>query len=235
MIDDQTLKKYQHFKGPFPQFRLHNDIDWKQHVFRQYNRRCAFLNEENLCDIYTEAGPEMFCRTCRNYPRHIEEFEGLREISLSDSPVRRQARILLSQKEKVHFITKEKKAKEEKREDEEMAFIHRFIRRVKERGFLYDERDLYNFHISAKSSRLVILAGRSGTGKSGLVRLYGETLGLSPSQIAFLPVRPSWMDDGDLLGYLDRNRMLYFPIRYRTGRTFGQCVPASGKDVYCMF
>ena len=96
-------------------------------------------------------------------------------------------------------------------EEKEMAFIHRFIRRVKERGFLYDERDLYNFHISAKSSRLVILAGRSGTGKSGLVRLYGETLGLSPSQIAFLPVRPSWMDDGDLLGYLDRNRMLYFP------------------------
>ncbi len=57
----------------------------------------------------------------------------------------------------------------------------------------------------------MILAGRSGTGKSGLVRLYGETLGLSPSQIAFLPVRPSWMDDGDILGYLDRNRMLYFP------------------------
>ena len=82
MIDDQTLKKYQHFKGPFRN-RLHNDIDWKEHVFRQYNRRCAFLNEENLCDIYTEAGPEMFCRTCRNYPRHIEEFEGLREISLS--------------------------------------------------------------------------------------------------------------------------------------------------------
>ena len=57
VIDDQTLKKYQHFKGPFRN-RLHNDIDWKQHVFRQYNRRCAFLNEENLCDIYTEAGPE---------------------------------------------------------------------------------------------------------------------------------------------------------------------------------
>ena len=71
VIDDQTLKKYQHFKGPFRN-RLHNDIDWKQHVFRQYNRRCAFLNEENLCDIYTETGPEMFCRTCRNYPRHNE-------------------------------------------------------------------------------------------------------------------------------------------------------------------
>ena len=54
VIDNKTLKKYQHFKGPFHN-RLHNDIDWKEHVFRQYNRRCAFLNEENLCDIYTEA------------------------------------------------------------------------------------------------------------------------------------------------------------------------------------
>lgn len=100
VIDNKTLKKYQHFKGPFHN-RLHNDIDWKEHVFRQYNRRCAFLNEENLCDIYTEAGPKMLCDTCRNYPRHIEEFEGLREISLSLS-CPEAARVLLSQKEKVH-------------------------------------------------------------------------------------------------------------------------------------
>ena len=58
----------------------------------------------------------MFCRTCRNYPRHIEEFEGLREISLSLS-CPEAARILLSQKEKVHFITKEKKTKEEVYDD----------------------------------------------------------------------------------------------------------------------
>ena len=100
VIDNKTLKKYQHFKGPFHN-RLHNDIDWKEHIFRQYNRRCAFLNEENLCDIYTEAGPKMLCDTCRNYPRHIEEFEGLREITLSLS-CPEAARILLSQKEKVH-------------------------------------------------------------------------------------------------------------------------------------
>ena len=43
----------------------------------------------------------MLCDTCRNYPRHIEEFEGLREISLSLS-CPEAARILLSQKEKVH-------------------------------------------------------------------------------------------------------------------------------------
>ena len=115
VIDDQTLKKYQHFKGPFRN-RLYNDIDWKEHVFRQYNRRCALLTEENLCDIYTEAGPEMFCRTCRNYPRHIEEFEGLREISLSLS-CPEAARILLSQKEKVQFVTREKETREEVYDD----------------------------------------------------------------------------------------------------------------------
>lgn len=111
VIDDKTLKKYQNFRGPFRN-RLHNDIDWREHVFRQYHHRCAFLNEKNLCDIYTEAGPKMFCTTCRNYPRHIEEFEGLREISLSLS-CPEAARILLSQKKKVHFITREKETREE--------------------------------------------------------------------------------------------------------------------------
>lgn len=115
VIDDKTLKKYQHFKGPFRN-RLHNDIDWKEHIFRQYDRRCAFLNEENLCDIYTEAGPKMFCKTCRNYPRHIEEFEGLREISLSLS-CPEAARILLSQKEKVQFVTRVKDTREEVYDD----------------------------------------------------------------------------------------------------------------------
>ena len=78
MIDEKSLKKYKKFKGTFRN-RLHNDIDWSEQAFRQYDRCCAFLNEENLCDIYSEAGPDMLCDTCRKYPRHIEEFEGLRE------------------------------------------------------------------------------------------------------------------------------------------------------------
>ena len=81
VIDEKSLKKYRHVKGPF-RGRLHNDIDWKEQVFHQYHRHCAFLNEKNLCDIYSEIGKEMLCDTCRKYPRHIEEFEGLRELSL---------------------------------------------------------------------------------------------------------------------------------------------------------
>lgn len=93
----------------------------------------------------------------------------------------------------------------------EQEFIAQFLSCVEQKGFLYDKKDLYNFHVAAKSSKLLILSGMSGIGKSALVRLYGEALGLSVSQMAFLPVRPSWMDDGDILGYLDKNSMLYYP------------------------
>jgi len=51
----------------------------------------------------------------------------------------------------------------------------------------------------------------SGTGKSGLVRLYADAMGLPKEQAVMIPVRPSWMDDSDLLGYLDMKNMIYRP------------------------
>ena len=54
----------------------------------------------------------MLCRTCRNYPRHIEEFEGSREISLSLS-CPEAARLILSCREPVQFLTAEKEGEEE--------------------------------------------------------------------------------------------------------------------------
>ena len=54
----------------------------------------------------------MLCDTCRRYPRHIEEFEGMREISLSLS-CPEAARIILSQKDPVTFRTFEKETAEE--------------------------------------------------------------------------------------------------------------------------
>lgn len=91
----------------------------------------------------------------------------------------------------------------------EADFLERLSETADRSGFLYDKEDLINFHISLKSSRLTILAGMSGTGKSGLVRLYGRALGLPESRVRFLAVRPSWMDDGDILGYVDMKNMVY--------------------------
>lgn len=91
----------------------------------------------------------------------------------------------------------------------EKDFIDRLTDTASRAGLLYNQKDLINFHISVKSSRLVILAGMSGTGKSGLVRLYGKALGIPEERICFLPVRPSWMDDGDILGYVDMKNLVY--------------------------
>ena len=101
VIDEESLEKYSNINSDFGT-RLLNSIDWYQGIFEQYNRRCSFLNEENLCDIYQELGPEALCQTCRQYPRHVEEFEDLREYSLSLS-CPEAARIMLSVKEKTEF------------------------------------------------------------------------------------------------------------------------------------
>ena len=112
VIDEDSLDKYYNYKGAFGN-RLANSIDWREGVFKQYeNKRCAFLDENNLCDIYTEAGPGMFCKTCRTYPRHYEEFENVREISLAMS-CPEAAKLILESKEPVRFITKERNCKEE--------------------------------------------------------------------------------------------------------------------------
>ena len=116
VIDEKTLEKYHTYEGAFGN-RLANSIDWREGVFKQYeDKRCAFLDENNLCDIYTEAGPEMFCRTCKSYPRHFEEFENVREISLAMS-CPEAAKLILASKEPVSFVTVEKKYKEDIYED----------------------------------------------------------------------------------------------------------------------
>ena len=105
MIDDKALEKYKKAKGPVGN-RLKNSINWKEGSFLQYHHRCAFLNDENLCDLYIEMGPDSLCRTCRMYPRHVEEFEGSREYSLCLSCME-AAKIILGCEEKVQFLTKE--------------------------------------------------------------------------------------------------------------------------------
>lgn len=106
MIDDKSLKKYASCPGIFGN-RLVNSINWEEGRFKQYHSRCAFLNEQNLCDIHLEKGPDFLCRTCRRYPKHVEVYENEREISLSLScPM--VARLLLDKTNQAQFLTTEK-------------------------------------------------------------------------------------------------------------------------------
>lgn len=101
VIDDDTLKKYRRYPGAFGN-RLRNSIDWKEKCYLKSKGKCAFYNEQGLCDIHAEAGEEYLCKTCSRYPKHIEEFENIREKSLSIS-CPEAARIILSNTKKVEY------------------------------------------------------------------------------------------------------------------------------------
>jgi len=115
MIDENSLQKYRELQGPFGN-RLRGSIDWENGCFCQYEKRCAFLNEDNLCDLHLEAGEQMLCDTCRDYPRHMEEFEGVREGSLSLSCIE-AAKLILGGMEPVHFFSFSDEVEDEEYED----------------------------------------------------------------------------------------------------------------------
>ena len=116
VIDKRSLNKYKMAlrtaDRPVKR-RLLTSVKWVRGTFRQdKNKRCAFLNNSNLCDLYASLGKGALCKTCKLYPRHIEEFEDVREVTLSVS-CPEVARILMNKKEPVCFLECEKTGTEE--------------------------------------------------------------------------------------------------------------------------
>jgi len=101
----------------------------------------------------------------------------------------------------------------------EQTFINDLNQVALSNQLVYDMEDLVNFHIAIKTGALVVLAGMSGVGKSQLVINYARALGLSGvdeageerKQFLFIPVRPSWNDDADLIGFYDAIHKIYRP------------------------
>lgn len=106
VIDDDSLERYQEYDGDY-RTELHRKVNWKEGVFRHgRSGKCAFLRDDMLCDMYIHMGKDSLCTTCREYPRHTEEFENVREISLSLS-CPEVARMLMNITGKVTFVTEE--------------------------------------------------------------------------------------------------------------------------------
>lgn len=144
VIDEKSLENYRSCDHSFKK-ELTEKIDWKNGVFKQDGcRRCAFLNNENLCDLYTAMGEENLCYTCTNYPRHIEEFENVREHNLSIS-CPEVARLVLEKRDKVTFYSKED---DESEEYEEFDFLlYGILQEVRENmiGIMQDRQlELYD-------------------------------------------------------------------------------------------
>lgn len=119
VVDVDSLERYRKEGGPYAA-SLQKGVAYKKGVFRQRkDGSCFFLREDKLCDMYCHLGRESLCDTCANYPRHTEEFENLRENSLSLScPV--VAELLLNHMEPVTFL---EKGDEEEEEFEEFDYF----------------------------------------------------------------------------------------------------------------
>lgn len=106
VIDDDSLEKYEDYNGEYRD-ELRRKVNWKEGVFRHgRSGKCAFLRDDMLCDMYIHMGKESLCTTCREYPRHTEEFENVRAVSLSLS-CPEVARILMNITDKVTSVTEE--------------------------------------------------------------------------------------------------------------------------------
>ncbi len=88
--------------------------------------------------------------------------------------------------------------------DGESELVEHVVAYVCERAG-FTEFDVRRFHTALKSKRFVVLSGLTGTGKSTLARLYAESLDISSDndQFARIAVRPNWIDQSEVLGYIN--------------------------------
>lgn len=104
VIDDDTYNKYKKVDTDFKE-RLHADIikyEDGEPGFRLKNNNCAFLNKNLLCDIYSNLGEDYLCHTCKTFPRIVEQYGNLREITLSLS-CPEAARLILKDNRNLDF------------------------------------------------------------------------------------------------------------------------------------
>ncbi|MCR5101465.1 MAG: flagellin lysine-N-methylase [Butyrivibrio sp.] len=112
VIDDDSLNNYakitQNDKSAFSSFKdqIIDGVDFKEGCFFQNNRRCSMLQDDNLCSMQISLGEEALCTTCKQFPRHIEEFQDIREYSLSLS-CPEAINMLLTRSTPLYFIEEE--------------------------------------------------------------------------------------------------------------------------------
>lgn len=108
VVDPESAEKYSCAGGEIGnKLRRSMSVDSDgDTVFVSQNRRCPFLLESNLCEIYIELGKENLCKTCTLFPRHITHLGARKETGLSLS-CPEAARLIFSSSEPISFETAE--------------------------------------------------------------------------------------------------------------------------------
>jgi len=70
-VDRDSLKRYGKTRGRYL-LKIIKSVDFAGRTFRhKEGKRCAFLRDDGLCDMYLNMGEDALCRTCRNYSCQI--------------------------------------------------------------------------------------------------------------------------------------------------------------------
>lgn len=105
-VDKESSSYYKSVEGEFGD-KLRSlliDLPVEDQFKLTESGRCPFLNDCNLCDIFTNLGEEHLCDTCTNFPRHITEYGSTKEIGISLScPT--AAELIMSRTEPISFVT----------------------------------------------------------------------------------------------------------------------------------
>ena len=95
-VDRETEKTYQKLRKGKSELaeRLRRSV--RRRLIIPDGDRCPFLAGDGLCDLCREYGEAAMTRTCRRYPRHVEDFGDIHEVELLCS-CPEAARLILSE------------------------------------------------------------------------------------------------------------------------------------------
>lgn len=114
-IDDKSYQFYMGVGGGMGE-RLRANIKeygredgdvYEQHGFiLREGRRCPFLDEKGLCELYRELGEGALCSVCTDTPRNYLEYGGERELAIS-AGCPEAGRLIYMRPEKITFVERD--------------------------------------------------------------------------------------------------------------------------------
>ena len=143
-IDEDTYAGYREVGGSFGE-RLRAGIDaaGETPCFRLgAGERCAFLNDQGLCDIITALGEDALCEICALHPRYRNFFGDRVEMGLGLC-CEEACRLILNENDPVSLTVLEDDGEEDLPLEEESDFYavrDRILSILQNRALTYDER-----------------------------------------------------------------------------------------------
>jgi len=87
-------------------------------------------------------------------------------------------------------------------------YIHAFIL---DKGIYYNRETILDFFALVRAHDFIVLAGKSGVGKTSLVKEFAKAVN---GKCTIIPVKPNWMSKEDLLGYYNPIQRQYISTEF---------------------